>query len=90
MKKEYVKPYLAVESFQLDASVAGVCPSDLNHSLSDCSFVQASKAGMSLDIYYGPACVRDGGIDMLQHQQIPENADICYHGPAGTYSLHGS
>ena len=39
MKKEYVKPYLALESFQLVAALAGSCDEPLNHSLEKCNFV---------------------------------------------------
>lgn len=41
MKKEYVKPYLALESFQLVAALAGSCSGDgqipLNQSISGCN-----------------------------------------------------
>lgn len=89
MKKEYAKPYLAIESFQLDASIAGgSCQINLNALMDTCSFVQAAEVQTNLDIYYGPACSRDGGIDMLQHMQ--PNADICYHGPMSTLATIGS
>ena len=37
MKKEYVKPYLAFESFQLVAALAGSCGMPLNQSAQACS-----------------------------------------------------
>ena len=85
MKKEYVKPYLAVESFQLDASVAGGCATKLGHDEKGCTFLTARDQGVYLDIQFGPACGEIGGIDMLQ-----ENPDICYHGPVSTFGLLGS
>lgn len=89
MKKEYVKPYLAVESFQLDASIASNCGAGLGHDPTTCSFEDAyRKNKIDLDIYYGPACQTAGGIDMMQYNR--GEAQICYHGPAGTYSLLSS
>lgn len=54
MKKDYIKPYLAVESFQLDAAIAGTCTGDdklpMNHDQNTCN----------LEIYgeevFGSAC----------------------------------
>ncbi len=41
MKKDYIKPYLAVESFQLDAAIAGTCSGDgkmpMNHYPDSCN-----------------------------------------------------
>lgn len=41
MKKDYIKPYLAVESFQLDAAIAGTCTGDgkmpMNHYPDSCN-----------------------------------------------------
>ena len=42
MKKEYKKPLIAVESFQLDAAVAGTCVANgfipIGHGENDCKF----------------------------------------------------
>ena len=77
MKKEYVKPYLAVESFQLDASIASGCGIKLYYSGTACTMVD-DKGEKTLDINFGPACEEQGGINMLQ-----EDPDICYHAMAG-------
>ena len=85
MKKEYVKPYLAVESFQLDASIASGCGAKLGATADNCSFLTSE---VDLDIYYGAGCQEAGGIDMMQYSN--GGPQICYHGPAGTYSLLNS
>ena len=40
MKKTYTKPYIAVESFQLDAAIAAPCSSEgetaLNYAIATC------------------------------------------------------
>lgn len=75
MKKIYSKPYLAVESFQLDAAIATSCSSNkklgLNYSMDICTAEEESP-GLN---YFGKACihnVEDVGDD---------NDYICYHGP---------
>lgn len=57
MKKEYTKPYLAVESFQLDAAIAGACankPIQINHQVNEC--VLGDNKGEVTDIYFGAVC----------------------------------
>ena len=57
MKKEYIKPYLAVESFQLDAAIAGSCTGKmiLAHSVNDCTLVDDKGINWG-DIYFGEKC----------------------------------
>lgn len=73
MRKEYVRPYLAVESFQMDAGLAGSCAVKLSHDVNGCTLNDEQGLVYNM-IYYGPACQANGGIDMQQ-----ENPDICYH-----------
>lgn len=78
MKKEYIKPYLAVESFQLDAAIAGACGSDnmmaLNHSVNDCTLMDGQGENYNID-YFGAACGLAGGVDIV----TPDNPDgACY------------
>lgn len=75
MKKPYQKPYLAVESFQLDAAIATSCNQQntvkMNHDLDACNFLNVSASFTQ----FGTACptnvllVRDA------------NNYFCYHGP---------
>lgn len=65
MKKQYVKPYLALESFQLVAAVAGACKDNnaqvvLGHSLETCKPED--------ELLFGGAC---GDYDMTE-------TGICY------------
>lgn len=72
MRKPYQKPILAVESFQLDAAIAGSCSGQgyapLNYSEDTCE----GRGG-----YFSDQCKED---------VIPEdpNDEFCYHGPTAT------
>ena len=79
MKKTYTKPYVIVESFQLDAAIASSCTSEgktpLHFSEHTCtSFEEAPNL-----LYFGAACA-DGGYNVFD---IPAegNNGFCYHGP---------
>ena len=67
MKKEYVKPYLALESFQLVAALAGSCSdsgySTLNSSIDSCI--------LSDDTLFGASC----------EDSVHEYPELCYQGP---------
>ena len=58
MKKEYVKPYLALESFQLVAALAGSCSSSgktpLNHSVHECDALDELGGA-----YFGENCLEN-------------------------------
>ena len=75
MKKIYKKPYLGVESFQLNAAVAAACSSDgrrpINHRSTTCSFPE--KSGQFFSLVNCQIDVSDGSVD--------GNDTICYHGP---------
>lgn len=49
MKREYFKPYLAVESFQLNAAIAGACSGliTLNHKIDACTLDDETNDPMS-------------------------------------------
>ena len=72
MKKTYTKPYIAVETFQLDAAIASTCSKDgkgtLNKGVDECTH----ESG-----YFGNACVHD----MTDFEGGDPNDRICYHGP---------
>lgn len=57
MKREYFKPYLAVDSFQLDAAIAGACMSGgkipINQSVEACTLLDESEG---TDLTFGGAC----------------------------------
>lgn len=76
MKKNYSKPYLIVESFQLNAAIASGCNVDgktpINYNLDDCTAVEEAGEGMT---YIGNACVHDVKVEG------DGNDLICYHGP---------
>ncbi len=67
MKKEYVKPYLALESFQLVAALAGSCSGEgqftLNQGIDNCKLAD--------DTLFGAAC----------EDNVHLYPDLCYQGP---------
>lgn len=79
MKKTYVKPYIAAETFQLNAAIAASCKEDgkipLGYTMDTCtSFEEAPGLG-----YFGLACA-EGGHDVV-NPGGDLNDKICYHGP---------
>lgn len=80
MKKAYVKPYLAVESFQLDAAIASSCSSEnkvpLNYGMNSCTPFE-EEPGL---LYFGAACA-NGGYDVINPGTDDTNSEFCYHGP---------
>ena len=78
MKKEYKKPLIAVESFQLDAAVAATCSSQgflpLGHGEDNCS-------------YYGEFFNVDNCQVDLTGPEGDGNDTLCYHGPILTPGL---
>lgn len=79
MKKEYRKPYLLMESFQLNAAVASSCSSQgmtaINYYMNNCT---AQEEAPDLN-YFGPACAADGiDVNLIG---ADSNDGICYHGP---------
>ena len=72
MKKTYTKPYIVMESFQLDAAIAGSCTSEgktaLNYTIATCKDYPDAASG-----YFGNSCT---------HNVVVEgdgNDFICYH-----------
>lgn len=80
MKKLYTKPYLAVESFQLDAAIASSCTGDdkqaLGYSLNTCTLEDDKGTQEFIGLnYFGNACVHNVQVEGDGNDQI------CYHGP---------
>lgn len=80
MKKDYIKPYLAVESFQLDAAIATACNAPgqiaLGHKLHDCVD--------STDQFFGRACG-----DLAYGTDVTDDVapdGLCYQGPVNDLS----
>lgn len=71
MKKEYVKPYLALESFQLVAAVAGSCNEPLNHSIDGCTFTD--EANDTNNPLFGNSC------DQKIYEFGTNDEGICYN-----------
>ena len=81
MKKEYVKPIVMVEFFQLDAAIASTCSDDkkisLNHYMNSCT-LEETMPGLG---YFGNACTHDVQVEG------DGNDLICYHGPTPASSV---
>ncbi len=72
MKKKYERPFIAMESFQLDAAIAGACKGDnlnpLGYSVYTCTF----DNGGDLLFAEGSRCT---------HDIFDENSTECYQAP---------
>ena len=79
MKKTYSKPYLAVESFQLDAAIASSCSANgkapLGYSMDTCTLDDNRGVYQPEMGYFGNACRHDVNVEG------DGNDTICYHGP---------
>lgn len=86
MKKEYIKPYLAVESFQLNAAIATACSAEyitgtnekktaIHYGEDSCTLIE--ELGIS---YIGNAC----GTDIVN---VTDDDYFCYHGPIDPYAM---
>ena len=79
MKKTYVKPYVAVETFQLDAAIATSCAGRiaLHYGQDTC----ADYDEFDTLTYFGDACgAKKNGTDVTAPAG-DENDTLCYHGP---------
>ena len=80
MKKEYSKPYMVVESFQLNAAIAASCSSEektpLNFYQNNCT-LEEEAPGL---VYFGAACAGNG-VDVTNPDFVDDNGTLCYHGP---------
>ena len=81
MKKAYKKPFLGIESFQLNAAVAAACSTDkripIYHFEDGCSFPKDS--GQFFSLVNCQIDVTDGSVD--------GNDTVCYHGPLLTNGI---
>lgn len=75
MKKTYSKPYLAVESFQLNAAIAGACSGKITlaHSVDACTTHDETGMKDTTVFLFGQVCPTEipNGIDITQ-------MDTCY------------
>lgn len=78
MKKDYKKPYLLIESFQLNAAVAGSCAAQggitINYGENRCGFDVGETKQFQFFNYIN--CETD-----LTGPEGDGNDGICYHGP---------
>ena len=77
-----MKPYLAIESFQLDAAIASACSRNgklpLNYGMNSCT-LEEEQPGFN---YFGDKCIIDFKVEG------DGNDLICYHGPIDPNSLY--
>lgn len=82
MKKTYTKPYIAVESFQLDAAIAASCSptkGSLGYSVNTCTLSDEKGIYLPNLPYLGFACANEGNADIVNGGD--GNDSPCYHGP---------
>lgn len=84
MKKKYTKPYIYIESFQLDAALASGCSPEfagkVNNTESDCGYLDGSSEGKDFLYFNWKNCAFD-----LSYED--GNDALCYHGPDITNKL---
>ena len=84
MKKKYIKPYVAVESFQLDAAIAASCSSQnfipIGRGENNCGFDTPNEEGFTYEFFNYTNCATD-----LTGPEGDGNDTVCYHGP--TYGM---
>ena len=76
MKKNYTKPYIVVETFQLDAAIADSCSSE-------------GKQALNFDGYKTCTALEEVGVKYFSTACDPQvvlpdgtgNDTLCYHGP---------
>ena len=80
MKKEYNKPYIGVESFQLNAALATACSTSgyiaINYGPSTCAFPPSSETPGKGQFFSLINCQFD-----LTGPNEDGNDTDCYHGP---------
>ena len=83
MKREYRKPYLAMESFQLNAAIAASCSSEgkqpINYGVDTC--ILGDDPGEQPIEYLGNACE----LDIVGDVGGDSNDTVCYQGPFDPY-----
>ena len=79
MKKAYVKPYIAVESFQLNAAIAASCSSSgyisIGRSENACGYDEWSDNHWQFFNY------DNCEVDLTDGATDDHNGTECYHGP---------
>lgn len=85
MKKEYQKPYLAVESFQLNAAIATGCSSEgkqpIHYAENTCWL--GDNEGEQPSVFIGAACE----VDVVNGVGGDGNDTLCYQGPIDPYAV---
>lgn len=85
MKRNYSKPYLVMESFQLNAAVAASCSSEekqpIHYGENTC--IVGDDPGEQAVEYLGNACE----LDIVGNVGGDSNDTICYHGPINPYEF---
>lgn len=85
MKRKYVKPYLIMESFQLNAAVAASCSSENKKPIhyGENSCIVGDDSDEQAIEYLGNACE----LDIIGEVGGDNNDTLCYHGPFDPYEL---
>ncbi|MGN0357764.1 MAG: hypothetical protein ACI4E0_08175 [Blautia sp.] len=84
MKRKYSKPVLFVESFQLNAAVAGDCTGGYTtgHGDNNCGYGDGSAEGFKYQFFNEWNCATDVvGAGPDAGDPASDNDTICYHGP---------
>ena len=85
MKKVYKKPVVIVESFQLNAAIAGSCSdgTPINHYQDTCGYGEPMEDGFKFHYFVEFTC----DVDVTLYTG-DDNDQPCYHGP--THNINGN
>lgn len=85
MKRNYNKPYLVMESFQLNAAIATSCSGEgkqpIHYGENTCTV--GDDPGEQAVEYLGNACE----LDIVGDVGGDANDTVCYHGPFDPYEI---
>ncbi len=85
MKRKYSKPYLFVESFQLNAAIATSCSSQGKQPIhfGENTCIVGDDSDEQAIEYLGNACA----MDIINNVSGDDNDEFCYHGPIDPYEV---
>ena len=84
MKREYKKPQITFESFELNSNIAGACEKDITAILGVCAWTVYDEFGDTYNVF-----TSDVGACTTKPQDGSYNG-FCYHVPTEDYNLFNS
>ena len=85
MKKEYIKPSIIIENFEVNEFIAGACAEQGRSPIDITTIINSTLEGCMLDdgsgtFMFSSYCLDNGGINGMI-----DNVDACYQGIMGLH-----